>query len=179
MIDELSATYNIDQERIYANGFSNGGFFSLQLACQLSSKIAAVASVGGSMTPETYAACHVQHPVPVLFIHGTADSTVPYEGISWSEPLPFAISYWVNTDHCNPDVTITMLPDLDATDGSTVEHHRYGSGDNGVSVEHYKIINGTHSWPGTSDQTGNANQDINASVRIWQFLSHYDIQGKM
>jgi len=179
MIDEISANYNVDSERIYATGFSNGGFFSLLLACQLSNKIAAVASVGGSMTPETFLGCNAQHPTPVLFIHGTADGEVPYNGISWSEPLSTAISYWVSTNKCNPSVTVTTLPDLNSTDGSTVEYHVYEYGDNGVHVEQYKIINGNHNWPGTSDKKSHANQDINASVKIWQFLSQYDINGKM
>ena len=52
MIDTISAEYNINAERVYSTGMSNGGFMSFLLACQLSDKIAAIASVTGSMTPE-------------------------------------------------------------------------------------------------------------------------------
>jgi polyhydroxybutyrate depolymerase len=49
LIDRINTSYSIDQNRIYSTGMSNGGFMSYELACQLSSRIAAVASVTGSM----------------------------------------------------------------------------------------------------------------------------------
>ena len=52
---------------------SNGGYMSFLLACQLSDRIAAIASVTGSMTPQTYNLCNPQRPIPVLQIHGTND----------------------------------------------------------------------------------------------------------
>ena len=71
LIDELATLYAIDLDRVYATGMSNGGFMSFLLACQLSEKIAAVASVTGSMTQDTFDDCNAQHPTPVLQIHGT------------------------------------------------------------------------------------------------------------
>jgi len=53
----------------------------LQNACSLSDRIAAVASVTGSMVVTQIPVCTPQHPVPVMQIHGAADSTVPYNGI--------------------------------------------------------------------------------------------------
>ncbi|MEL6972721.1 MAG: PHB depolymerase family esterase, partial [Bacteroidota bacterium] len=49
LIDSLAAEYNINPERIYSTGMSNGGFMSYQLACELSDRIAAIASVTGTM----------------------------------------------------------------------------------------------------------------------------------
>ena len=49
MIDDLIQTYNVDTLRIYATGFSNGAFFTYDLACRLSQRIAAIAPVGGTM----------------------------------------------------------------------------------------------------------------------------------
>ncbi|MEL6660141.1 MAG: PHB depolymerase family esterase, partial [Bacteroidota bacterium] len=40
MIDQLSGEYNIDLNRVYACGWSNGAYFSYELACQLSDRIA-------------------------------------------------------------------------------------------------------------------------------------------
>lgn len=84
LIDSLSANYNIDMDRVYATGMSNGGFLSYLLGCQLSSKIAAVASVTGSMTPQTFSPCNPGHPMPSLQIHGTIDDVIPYGGNSFS-----------------------------------------------------------------------------------------------
>ncbi len=62
LIDELATLYAIDLDRVYATGMSNGGFMSFLLACQLSEKIAAVASVTGSMTQDTFDDCNAQRP---------------------------------------------------------------------------------------------------------------------
>ena len=60
MVNSISANYNIDLSRVYSCGYSNGGYFSFELACQLSGQIAAIGSVGGTMSSETYAACNPQ-----------------------------------------------------------------------------------------------------------------------
>ena len=57
LINVISTLYNLDMLRIYSTGMSNGGFMSFHLACNLSNRIAAIASVTGSMTPETYDEC--------------------------------------------------------------------------------------------------------------------------
>ena len=95
IIDWVSGEYNIDQERIYSTGMSNGGFMSYHLACNLSSRIAAIASVTGSMTKQTLEDCDPSHPTPVLQIHGVADRTVPYIGNSalGMESIPDSLNY--------------------------------------------------------------------------------------
>ena len=54
MIDELATEFNIDNDRVYACGYSEGGIFSYELACRLSNRIAAVASVSGSMMTDIF-----------------------------------------------------------------------------------------------------------------------------
>ena len=51
----------------------------------------------------------------------------------------------------------------------------YNGGDNGTTVEHYKIIGGGHSWPGL----GSGNMDIHASKEIWKFFNKYDLNGSI
>ena len=67
----------IDETRIYSSGMSNGGYMGYHLACNLSSKFAAIASVTGSMTNDTFNDCNPVHPTPVLQIHGLLDFVVP------------------------------------------------------------------------------------------------------
>ena len=180
LIDELSNSYAIDLDRVYATGMSNGGFMSFLLACQLSEKIAAVASVTGSMTPDTFNDCNAQHPTPVLQIHGTNDSVVPYDGNSiWTLPIVDVVSYWVNYNNCDTTPTTTTFPDLDLSDGSTVEHSVYEDGDLGSTTEHMKVIGGGHTWPGSIINTPGTNQDIDASMEIWSFFSRFDINGPL
>lgn len=179
LIDELANQYAINLDRVYATGMSNGGYMSFLLACQLSEKIAAVASVTGSMTPETYNACNAQHPTPILQIHGTSDSTVPYNGDTWTRSIEDVISYWANYNNCETNPTTTALADIDPSDGSTVEHIVYIAGDNGLTTEHMKVIGGGHTWPGSAFNFPGTNYDINASMEIWQFFSRFDINGTL
>jgi polyhydroxybutyrate depolymerase len=177
LIDELANLYTINLDRVYATGMSNGGFMSFLLACQLSEKIAAVASVTGSMTPDTYDACNAQQPTPILQIHGTGDSNVLYNGDTWTRSIEDVISYWVNYNNCETSPTTTALTDINRLDGSTVEHIIYSGGDNGVTTEHMKIIGGGHTWPSSAITLPGTNQDINASMEIWHFFSKFDING--
>jgi len=179
LIDELATLYTIDLDRVYATGMSNGGFMSFLLACQLSEKIAAVASVTGSMTQDTFDDCNAQHPTPVLQIHGTDDGVVLYNGNNLSIPIADVISYWVDYNNCETTPTTTTLPDVDVSDGSTIEHSVYEDGDNGITTEHMKVIGGGHTWPGSVINTAGTNQDIDASMEIWLFFSRFDINGPL
>ena len=177
LIDELATLYTIDLDRVYATGMSNGGFMSFLLACQLSEKIAAVASVTGSMTQDTFDDCNAQLPTPVLQIHGTEDDVVSYNENNLSLPIPDVISYWVDHNNCETTPTTTTLPDVDVSDGSTIEYSVYEDGVNGITTEHMKVIGGGHTWPGSILNSAGTNQDIDASMEIWLFFSRYDING--
>lgn len=173
LLNSISASYTIDPDRVYSTGMSNGGYMSFLLACQLSDKFAAVASVTGSMTPQTFSACNPVHPTPIMQIHGTADATVPYVGDPlWTLSINDVLQYWVGYNNCNPNPTTTQIPDINTTDGSTVEYIVYNAGDNGVTTEHFKVNGGGHDWP---DVWGN--KDINASIEVWKFFAKYDING--
>jgi len=51
--------YNIDPKRVYVTGISNGAIMSYRLACELSSKITAIAPVDGNIPNLLFKnACH-------------------------------------------------------------------------------------------------------------------------
>jgi polyhydroxybutyrate depolymerase len=177
LIDSLASQYSINLNRVYSTGMSNGGFMSYHLACELSNEIAAVASVTGSMNIGWFNTCNPNHPMPVMEIHGTADPTVTYNTSSFSESMSDIMTFWSNFNSCSSSPVITSVPDINTSDGCTAEHQVWTNGNNGVEVEHYKIINGAHTWPGTAFAFGVTNFDINASVKIWEFFSKYDING--
>lgn len=78
MLEALAQELCVDQDRIYATGFSMGGFFSSRLACVRNDRIAAIAPVAGLYRPATEE-CG-DRPIPILTIHGTADAEVPFGG---------------------------------------------------------------------------------------------------
>lgn len=178
LIDSLDLTYNINLNRVYCTGMSNGGFMSHTLACELSNRITAIASVtGGIFTSQYGTKCHPTRPIPVMQIHGTADATVPYAG-NMSQgmmPIDSVVKYWVTKNGCNPTATFSNVPNTNTADGCTAEHYQYNGGNLGSTVELFKIIGGTHSWPGFPFGGSGTNMDINASKEIWRFFNKYTL----
>jgi polyhydroxybutyrate depolymerase len=179
MIETLPNSYNIDTTRIYSCGMSNGGFMSFKLACELSDRIAAIGSVTGSMTFGSTTTCNPTHPIPVIQIHGTSDGTVNYNGNGFSEPVPTVVDFWSNFNNCDLTANVENVPDINTGDGTTVEKFTYSNGDNCSEVVHYKISNGSHTWPGSAFPLPGTNYDINASLEIWKFVSQFDINGRI
>ena len=175
MIDALSTDYNIDLNRVYACGYSNGGEFSQELAVRLGNKIASIASVSSSMQQETYDQTQIlpSNPTAVLTINGTEDFYYQYNGT-----LPYFVSladvnnYWINHNKCNTSPTVVQVENTNTNDGSEVERYTWNNGNGNVSVEHLKIIGGGHDWPGSF-----GNMDINSDNEIWKFVSQYDLNG--
>ena len=160
MIAEISSQYNVDMERIYAAGYSNGGMMAYGLANYKSDLIAAVASVSGTMLDCTGS---TNHPMPVAHLHGTSDSVVSYNGSTDWNSVQSTLDHWINFN--NTDLTPTITSD------NNIERYVYDQGDSSVSVEHYKFIGGEHVWFSATFQ------DQNTSELVWNFLSRYDING--
>jgi len=180
LIETLSSSYNIDPNRIYSTGMSNGGFMSYTLACELSDKIAAIASVTGSMTlPQVNNTCDPQNLTPIMQIHGTADNVVPYNGNNnWMAPIDEVLDFWRGKNNCF-DTEIFQIENTDPSDDSSVEHQINASCSGGTSIELFKVIGGTHTWPGSAIDFGVTNYDINASEEIWRFFSQHDLNGRI
>ena len=179
LIDSLAADYSINLDKIYSTGMSNGGFMSYQLACQLSDKIAAVASVTGSFSPSVLGNCVPNRPVPIMEIHGTNDNVVEYNGSFIAVAIPDVIAYWTEENNCEEQPTVTPVPDIDMNDGSTVDHIVHANGDQGVQVELFRVNGGGHTWPGNFIGGAGTNYDIDASKEVWNFFARYDINGSI
>ena len=78
LIDTMQKKFGVNANKVFSCGFSMGGYMSHRLGCQLSNKIAAIATVSGlnAVTSSCTSTC----PVPVLHFHGTSDGTVNYSG---------------------------------------------------------------------------------------------------
>jgi len=176
LIDNMSINYNIDLERIYACGYSNGGFFSHELACNLSNKIAAIGAVSTNMSTRTRDNCNPSHPTPIITISGTNDNEVSYTGTNFEGQISHneVLNYWINYNQTDLSPIISDLPNINTADGSEVKLYQYKNGNNDVEIEHFKVINGGHDWPGSI-----GNMDIDANSIIWRFVSQFDIHGKI
>jgi polyhydroxybutyrate depolymerase len=177
IIDAVSSNYSIDANRIYACGYSLGGEFSYELACQLNDEIAAIGVVARTMGSNTYSNCSPVHPTGIITILGTADTISDYNGISYAgiqyyESADDVHNYWAVSNDCSTAPIMETLPNTNTSDGSSVERYTWSNSDDCIYIEHLKVIDGGHDWPGSF-----GNMDINASQEIWDFVSRYDING--
>ena len=173
LINLLMDKYSINAERIYSTGMSNGGFFSFHLACNLNASFAAIASVTGSMSYETYGDCNARKPTPVLQIHGSIDTVVPYSGIeSIMKPVRDVMDYWKVNNGCE-DFVLSQ-PELLPGTTSWTEIYLYDNCLNGTQNIHLYVQGAGHIWPGSIYERIN---DPNSSQKIWEFFSKYDING--
>ena len=165
LIDQLLIDYPvIDNKRIYAAGYSNGGFMSYYLACN-SKKFAAIGSVAGTMLDDSYQNCNAQFPTAMINIHGTDDFDVPYVGNSYYPSIPDVVDWWKNfNDTTNEDL-------LTNQDGS-IEQYIYYNDAGDRFVEHIKVIGGSHYWDDKLNYEAK-----NTSGLIWEFVSNFDIDG--
>lgn len=98
---ELSTRYCVDKRRIFATGYSNGGYFANQLGCRRGNTLRAIASHAGGgpfgdndeydergdlVCPES--------PVAALLAHGAGDSSV---GIDEGEK---SLAHWRRANGC-------------------------------------------------------------------------------
>jgi polyhydroxybutyrate depolymerase len=172
LIDHLQATYNIDRNRIYANGLSNGAGMSFVLSCTLSDRIAAVGAVAAAQTlPWRW--CTDDRPVPMIAFHGTADPVTPYNGgVTWistrSFPsVPVWIANWARRNRCSADP-------IEQNVTSDVSRREYANCANNADVVLYIVKEGGHSWPGGGPLpeflVGRTTQTVNATNEMWAFF---------
>ena len=169
----LQTTLELSAECTYSCGYSNGGYMSYTLACAAPEIFKAIGSVGGTMSGADWETCEAQ-AVPVVHIHGTHDYTVlygstlgsndPWEGAPGVETV---VAHWANANGCS-EVNTTSLPDLDPSDGSTVDLIEHFGSPTGYKAQVYRINQGGHDWFGTW-----GNMDIQSSAVMWSFWSEF------
>jgi polyhydroxybutyrate depolymerase len=96
-------------------------------------------------------------PVSVIVFHGTADTSVLYEGDGFLS-VAESVAFWVRHDGC------FINPQNETISNGQVIKSVYSGGTNGTEVVLYTIVNLAHDWPTTP---------INATDIIWDFfISH-------
>ncbi len=184
LLDQLKTDYQIDPQRIFACGISNGGFFCQHLSCALPDKIAAIASVAASV-PEG-AVCSAARAVPIICFLGDEDPLVPYAGGDIRGPFggvrgrvmsaADSVAFWLRHNHCNEEPSLTLQEQV--APGLGFECKGYSSAQIDNCVVLYTIHGGGHTWPGGGQYlsvrvVGRAVQFLNANKIMWTFFSRH------
>ena len=142
MIDQISNDFEIDLDRVYACGMSNGGYMAYELACELEDKIAAFGSVTGNFMLNTSSGqiCEFTREVPIAHFHGTADSTVDYYPPTFDQALAVSesIDFWSEYNDLNLEYIYQL--------NENVEIYKYYNQDSVTEFLHYKVYGGGHTW---------------------------------
>jgi poly(3-hydroxybutyrate) depolymerase len=158
LVDTIGAKYNVDRNRVYACGFSMGGYMTHRLGCAAANVFAAIAAVSGLNASMS---CAPPRPISVMQIHGTSDPIVAFSGVAGT------ISGWVSRNGCPSAVQITD-PYPAGNASSIVRKEYYGPCKNNNEVILLAVNGGGHSWP-------NSASSIVASDEIWTFFTRHTL----
>lgn len=185
LIDELAQKYHADLENIFACGISNGGFMVQRLAFELSDKISAIGVVAANLSTVQSQKQFPDNPVPAIFINGTEDPLVPYDGGYVTVfrqkrgkilSVPETLKTWRQINGCSEKISGEKFPDKNKRDRCTAEKTTWQNPDNQhIKTVAIKVLNGGHTWPGSKQYlprrlVGNTNRDFNGCDEIWDFF---------
>ncbi len=161
LIDTLVGGGGIDRSRVYVTGMSNGAAMAQRVACELADRVAAVASISGSLVIDQ---CVPSRPMSVLEIHGTDDSVIPFEGgfTSGLGEFPSTMSVmetWERADRCVDSPAVTR--------SGTTTTSTWARCKGGAVVTLDAIAGGKHVWFGPQYGRG----ELDATQTVWSFFS--------
>ena len=175
VVDDVTGKLNVDRNRFFAAGMSNGGMMSYRLACELSDTFSAIAAIAGTDNTTT---CQPKKPMAILHIHAKNDDHVLFNGgagpgafrdeskITQFTSVPATVSKWVASSRCNPTPKrILEKP------GAYCD--LYSPCQANVSVQLCVTDTGGHSWPGgTKPRSESPSSAISANDVMWKFFTH-------
>ena len=167
LIAQISNEYNVDSNRVYAIGYSNGGMMSYGLACTQGKLFAAVGIMSGIMLDSS---CDEGEQTSVVHFHGVGDYVLPYDGNGDYQSVQDVMDFWVNHNGIPSSSLVTM--DLN---GGDVTRDVYTDDNLDKSVVLYTINSqygsaGGHVWF-SADIDGKS-----PNVVLWEFLSTYSLE---
>jgi len=166
LLDYLESNLCVNTSRVYAAGVSNGGGMAALLACRLSARFAAFASIAGGYS--SLPPCQPANPVSVIEVHGTADGVVPYNG---SPPARAGavrpwLDAWRGRDGCHGHAVVSRIaPRVERYDWTRCAH--------GTAVEHIEIFGGGHQLPGGLPPDAGQTSTVSAPWLAWSFLRQH------
>jgi len=185
LVGRLAAERSIDVRNVFVTGVSNGGSMTLCMAMLTPDFARAYAAVVASVPePTNMVGTPTGNPASILLMNGTDDPIVPWQGgdvVLWPVlanrgPVLSArasIDYWRGLDGLDGAPLVTRFPNLDPSDGSTVERALWSApGKRHVAL--YTVNGGGHGAPHPATYgralLGRSNRDIHAAYEIWEFF---------
>lgn len=182
--DEMLRVLNVDEDRVFATGLSNGGAMAHRLACERSTRFAAIAPVAAGNQLGAVQGCNIARPVPVLEIHGTADPCWSFEQSAQAclqddteikVGVVETVTGWSERNGCVGDVVEEPLADA-VDDGMTTTRESHTECVDGADVVLLRVEGGGHTWPNgdpyaDDSKVGGVTRDFDADDEILAFFA--------
>ena len=170
LVKVLESKYCINENEVFATGFSGGAREVSQLACDASQIFAAVAPVSGLRRPKP---CPTTRAVPIIAFHGVDDRVDPFTGHGqayWTYSVPTAEKDWARQDGCSSTSVTSRL-----SAGVTLKS--YPRCADGAAVQLYQVPGEGHEWPGgpvmpsvITSELGPQSNAVDANAVMWSFF---------
>jgi polyhydroxybutyrate depolymerase len=185
LIQALQREFDVDPERIYAVGVSNGAVLVHRLGCEMSEQFTAIATVSGSMAEPLIETCAPPRPISVMMISGTGDPWMPWSGGEVSVGVGGRVAGAEATMEmlaqrygCNPagEREVVSVSDQGKT---RIWKQAYESLPPGPRLVLYGIDGGGHAWPPRRALAGETSKELNATELIWDFFFRHSSDGTL
>lgn len=182
VVQSIEEQYPVDATRVALAGFSNGGFMSVRMACEAPELFSSVFAVGATMKQSLARSCQPSKPLPIVFVLGTDDPLVKYDGRSLSMMSAQDVyARWLAYNSCDEAQTVTAtLPTL-VNDGTSIVQAHNASCTSRGEVNLYTVNGGGHEWPDSLINTaliglGKVTHNLNATQAVGVFSSVWTSQ---
>lgn len=145
VVATMEARPDVDTERQFMAGFSNGALMTYEYACRNPSSFGAIAPMAGS----NLTGCRPSEPISLLHQHADNDFIVPYRGGVGAgslltgqafPPVRDTVAAWAAADGCGADPVTEPVSE-------GVERLRWTGCSDGTRVELVTIAGVEHNWP--------------------------------
>ncbi|CAN5413532.1 hypothetical protein BH10ACT3_BH10ACT3_16130 [soil metagenome] len=144
VVAQVTASPQVNAERLYLTGFSNGGIMAYAVVCARPGVYAALAPMSGS----NVGGCAPSQPISLLHQHADPDPVVPFDGsLSLTQllsaadfpPVPQSVAAWAAADGC------PTTPTTSTGDGG-IETTQWSPCGNDTRVELVRLPGVGHNW---------------------------------
>lgn len=161
MISYFQKRYQVDPARVFAVGTSGGGHMAYKLALTMPNAFRAITAIIANLPDSANLDCQPSgKAVAMMIINGTLDPINPYQGgpvilgknmnMGVVRSTERTLNYWAGLAQYKGDPTRESLPDVDTTDGKTIERFTYRQKGK-PEIVLLKVIGGKHDYPGDID----------------------------
>lgn len=186
IISFFSKKYHINEHKVYAAGFSNGGQMVNKLARTIPERFKGFAVISANIPDKSNDACTAaDRPISIIIFSGMSDPIVPYHGgpvkmgrkdLGLVQSSEQTLHYWLGLGAFERCSTMGRTGPTQTENGLLSKRTDYHSKADGRFVSFIAMSDGGHTIPNRNFRIpikvmGNMNREIDAPKLIWDFFA--------